>query len=123
MQIIYICNICILLIYLRIFKYVVASPVTGRWREVDAADQEGRRPMAALSRCFEVQILYREPLHEVWAGQGSRPPFVARYRRIQADDDREAIRIARHRFDDLAKASNVHWNREVVEVRVQPVIG
>jgi hypothetical protein len=79
--------------------------------------------MDSISRCFEVQILYREPLHEVWAGQGSRPPFVARYRRIEADDDREAIRIARDRFDDLARASNVHWNREVVEVRVQPVIG
>ena len=79
--------------------------------------------MDAHSRCFEVQILYREPTYEVWAGQGTRPPFVARYRRIEADDDREAIQIARHRFDDLAKASNVHWNREVVEVRVQPVIG
>jgi len=79
--------------------------------------------MTALSRCFEVQILYREPLYEVWAGQGDRPPFVARYRRIEADDGGEAIRIARSRFDDLARASNVHWNREVVEVRVQPVIG
>jgi len=97
--------------------------MTGRGRPDDAADQEGNHSMDALSRWFEVQILYREPLHEIWAGKGTRPPFVARYRRIEAGDGREAIRIARHRFDDLAKASNVHWNREVVEVRVQPVIG
>lgn len=79
--------------------------------------------MHVLGRLFEVQILYREPLYEVWTGSGGRPPYVARYRRIEAQDDREAARIARHRFDDLAKSSNVHWRREVVEVRVQPVFG
>jgi hypothetical protein len=79
--------------------------------------------MHEIGHLFEVQILYREPLYETWTGTGARPPYVARYRRIEAPDDREAARIARRRFDELARNSNVTWRREVVEVRVQPVVG
>jgi hypothetical protein len=77
--------------------------------------------MNANAQVFEVQILYREPLYELWTGSGRRPPFVARYRGIRAGDQDEAARIARGRFDELAQESQVKWRREVVEVRVQPV--
>ena len=71
---------------------------------------------------FEVQILYREPLYELWTGSRERPPFVARYRGIQAENRTQAERIARGRFDELAGASQVKWRREVVEIRVEPVV-
>ncbi len=71
---------------------------------------------------FEVQILYREPLYELWTGSRDRPPFVARYRGIQAENRKQAEHIARDRFDELAGASRVSWRREVVEIRVEPVI-
>ena len=78
--------------------------------------------MNAVESRFEVQILYREPLYEMWTDSGGRPPFVARYRGIEAADDREAARIARVRFDRLARESRVKWRREVVEVRVSPAV-
>ena len=78
--------------------------------------------MRDSAQLFEVQILYREPLHELWSGNEGRSPFVARYRRIQAHDDLEAARIAQDRFDDLARESQVKWRRQVVEIRVQPVV-
>lgn len=77
--------------------------------------------MHPAAQVFEVQILYREPLHEMWTGASGRPPFVARYRGIQASGREDAARIARDRFDELASESHVKWHREVVEVRVQPV--
>jgi hypothetical protein len=69
---------------------------------------------------FEVKILYREPLHELWSESTSRPPFVARYGRIEANSHREAVRIAEMRFESTARESQVRWHRQVVEVRVRP---
>ena len=69
---------------------------------------------------FDVEILYREPLYEVWADQGPRKPYVARYRGIQAGTLKEAARIAQGQFRQTARDSGVRWHREVVEVRVHP---
>ena len=69
---------------------------------------------------FEVKILYREPLHELWSGRPTGAPFVARYRGIEADSHREAVRIAEKRFKTTALESQVRWPRVVLEVRVRP---
>lgn len=69
---------------------------------------------------FEVKILYREPLHELWSGGVPETPFVARYRSIEADGHREAARIAETRFETIARDSQVRWPRVVLEVRVRP---
>jgi len=78
--------------------------------------------MNPSDQVYEVQILYREPLYELWTGSQERPPFVARYRGIQALDQIDAARIARGRFDELAGESQVKWHREVVEIRVEPIV-
>ena len=77
--------------------------------------------MQTAIQLYEVQILYREPLYEVWSGSGERHPFVARYRGIRAASRQEAEQIARSRFDFLTCESRVKWQREVLEVRVDPV--
>ncbi len=77
--------------------------------------------MPSCPSLFEVQILYREPVYELYNGTEGRPPFIARYRGIQAPDGVRAARIAQDRFEDLARVSSVKWQREVVEIRVQPV--
>lgn len=69
---------------------------------------------------FEVKILYREPMHEVWSGGAPRAPFVARYPGIEAASHREAVRIAETRFEAIAADSQVRWPRVVLEVRVRP---
>ncbi len=69
---------------------------------------------------FEVKILYREPLHELWSGGVPDAPFVARYRSIEADSHREAACIAESRFEAIARDSQVRWTRVVLEVRVRP---
>jgi len=69
---------------------------------------------------FDVKILYREPLHELWSGGAPGAPFVARYRSIEADSHREAARIAETRFETTARHSQVRWPRLVLEVRVRP---
>jgi len=73
------------------------------------------------NRLYEVQILYREPLYEVWSESGERHPFVARYRGIMAGSRQEAEQIARSRFDFVIGESRVKWRREVLEVKVDPV--
>jgi hypothetical protein len=78
--------------------------------------------MRSTPQTFEVQILYREPLYELWTGSGERRPFVARYRGIQASTRNQAVRIARGRFEELASVSQVKWRREVVEIRVEPIV-
>jgi len=77
--------------------------------------------MRATKPLFEVQILYREPVYELYSGTHERPPFMARYRGIRAPNSARAARIAQNRFEDLARHSQVKWAREVVEIRVQPV--
>jgi len=69
---------------------------------------------------FEVKIMYREPLFELWSGREPGSPFVARYCSIEAGSHREAVRIAETRFHRTARDSQVRWHREVVEVRVRP---
>ncbi len=71
---------------------------------------------------YEVQILYREPVYETWTGGKQRLPFVTRYEGIEASSQRQAMKIAEHRFQDLARISRVKWRREVVEIRVQSLI-
>ena len=78
--------------------------------------------MRATKPLFEVQILYREPVYELYNGTEARPPFMARYRGIRARSGIRAARIAQDRFDELARESRVKWRREVVEIRVQPVV-
>jgi len=73
------------------------------------------------NRLYQVQIVYREPLYEVWSGSGERHPFVARYHGIQADSRQEAEQIARSRFDFVTGESRVRWQREVLEIKVDPV--
>jgi hypothetical protein len=75
-------------------------------------------PMEAT--LFEVKILYREPLHELWSGGVPEAPFVARYRSIEADSHSEAARIAETRFEAIARESRARWPRVVLEVRVRP---
>ena len=70
---------------------------------------------------FAVEILYREPIYEIWSGSGERMPFVARYRGIEAPNRQQAARIASNRFFDLARESRVKWRREVVEIRVEAI--
>ena len=69
---------------------------------------------------FDVKILYREPLNELWSERVPEAPFVARYRSIEADSHREAARIAETRFETVALESQVRWPRVVLEVRVRP---
>jgi len=69
---------------------------------------------------FEVRILYREPLFDLWSGRKPGSPFVARYRGIEAGSHREAVRIAETRFESTARESQVRWHREVIEVLVRP---
>ena len=69
---------------------------------------------------FEVKILYREPLHELWSGRAPGVPFVARYCGIEANSHREAVRIAERRFETTALESQVRWPRVVLEVLVRP---
>ena len=69
---------------------------------------------------FEVKILYREPLHEMWSGRVPETPFVARYCGIEANSQREAVSIAERRFEATARKSQVRWERVVIKVSVRP---
>ncbi len=79
----------------------------------------GKHAEPTEATLFEVKILYREPLHELWSEAVPEAPFVARYRSIEADSHREAARIAEARFETIARDSQVRWPRLVLEVRVR----
>jgi len=80
----------------------------------------GKHAEPTEATLFEVKILYREPLHELWSGGVPDVPFVARYRSIEAVSHREAAAIAETRFEAIARESQVRWPRVVLEVRVRP---
>ncbi len=80
----------------------------------------GKHAEPTEATLFDVKILYREPLHELWSGGVPEAPFVARYRSIEADSHREAACIAETRFETIARDSQVRWPRVVLEVRVRP---